>query len=163
MSYTSQHVHDNYSDTWERQDKDIQIKSQDSNLSKKNCYLGWDPNPWPSAFQAKALLTALPVYTKAAQLAEFKSPTRQHTCVYVHVMYTYTCIHAYMYSIYIVYTCAWYATLPNALKGIVINRILKCMPSPLSISMDSWVTPSYTCIYIHTWTLCKVCDSPSKD
>ena len=34
-----------YSDTCERQDKDIQIKSQGSNLSEKKCYFGWDSNP----------------------------------------------------------------------------------------------------------------------
>ena len=39
------YVHDKYSDTCERRGKDIQIKSQGNNLSKKHCCLRWDLKP----------------------------------------------------------------------------------------------------------------------
>ena len=44
-------VHDKFSNTRERQSKDVQIKSPGSNFSKKGCCcLRWDLNLHPSAF-----------------------------------------------------------------------------------------------------------------
>ena len=40
LSLTSEDIHDKYSDTCKRQDKDLKIKFQGSNFSKENCCLG---------------------------------------------------------------------------------------------------------------------------
>ena len=89
------HVHDKYSDTWERQSKDIQIKSQEPFKEKLLPRVGLEPMTfsvlgWSSTNWA----------TEAAQLAEFKSPIQTNTiqgkatctctctCIYRHVYTT---------------------------------------------------------------------------